>query len=76
MRPSRVNATTSGVDRVHGSSCPDPAVNLARFEALQAKEDQFEQALGDSVVWDEMAGKNDTRVYIVSPFDVRDIRQR
>lgn len=53
---------------------PDPAVNLARFEALQAKKDQFERALGESVVWDEMAGKNDTRLYVVSPFECVDDR--
>nr|WP_090339730.1 DUF4268 domain-containing protein [Mycolicibacterium malmesburyense]CRL68244.1 hypothetical protein CPGR_00797 [Mycolicibacterium malmesburyense] len=48
---------------------PDPAVNLARFEALRAKKDQLERALGESVVWDEMSGKNDTRVYIESSFE-------
>ncbi|MFV8315705.1 DUF4268 domain-containing protein [Mycobacterium sp. 23] len=47
---------------------PDPAVNLARFKALQAKKDQFESAVGERVVWDEMPGKNDTRLYVVSPF--------
>lgn len=55
---------------------PDPAVNLARFAALKAKKDQFERALGDSVVWDEMAGRNDTRVYVVSPFDSVDDRDQ
>jgi hypothetical protein len=55
---------------------PDPAVNLARFEALQAKKDQFEQALGESAVWDEMEGKNDARVYVVSPFDSVDDRDQ
>jgi hypothetical protein len=55
---------------------PDPAVNLARFEALQAKKDQLERALGESVVWDEMAGKNDTRVYVVSPFESVDDRDQ
>jgi hypothetical protein len=55
---------------------PDPAVNLARFEALQAKKDQLERALGESVVWDEMAGKNDTRVYVVSQFESVDDRDQ
>ncbi|OBI45200.1 DUF4268 domain-containing protein [Mycobacterium colombiense] len=55
---------------------PDPAVNLARFEALQAKKDQLERAFGESVVWDEMAGKNDTRVYVVSPFESIDDRDQ
>ncbi len=53
---------------------PEPAVNLARFEALQAKKDQFERALGDCAVWDEMEGRNDTRVYVVSPFESVDNR--
>jgi hypothetical protein len=48
---------------------PDPAVNLGRFEALRAKKDQFEGVLGESAVWDEMAGKKDTRVYVASSFD-------
>ncbi len=55
---------------------PDPAVNLARFEALRSKKDQFERALGERVVWDEMAGKNDTRVYVVSPFNSIDEREQ
>ncbi|WNG84828.1 DUF4268 domain-containing protein [Mycobacterium sp. ITM-2016-00316] len=46
----------------------DPAVNLARFESLRAKKGQFEFELGESVVWDEMPGKNDTRLYVVSAF--------
>jgi hypothetical protein len=55
---------------------PDPAVNLARFETLRAKKDQLERALGESVVWDDMAGKNDTRVYVVSPFESVDDRDQ
>ena len=31
--------------------------------------DQFEQALGEQAVWDEMAGRKATRVYVTSPFD-------
>lgn len=53
---------------------PDPGVNLARFEALQRKKEQFERALGENAVWDEMAGKNDTRLYVVSPFESVDDR--
>jgi hypothetical protein len=54
----------------------DPALNLARFEALHAKKDQFEQALGESAKWDEMAGKQIARVYVSSPFDsVADVDQ-
>jgi hypothetical protein len=55
---------------------PNPAVNLARFEALQMKKDQFELALGEDAVWDEMAGKKAARVYVTSPFeDVDDVDQ-
>jgi hypothetical protein len=54
----------------------DPAVNVARFEALHAKKDQFEQVLGESATWDEMTGKQIARVYVTSPFDgVKDIDQ-
>ena len=47
----------------------DPTVNLARFEELRTKKDQFEQALGQQAVWDEMAGRKATRVYVTSSFD-------
>ena len=54
----------------------DRAVNLARFNALFAKKDQFEQALGEEAVWDEMGGRKSTRVYVMSPFgDVADVDQ-
>ena len=54
----------------------DPTVNLARFNALHTKKDQFEQALGEEAVWDEMAGRKATRVYVASPFgDVEDVDQ-
>ncbi len=56
---------------------PDSAVNLARFEALRAKKGQLERALGGgTVTWDEMAGKNDTRVYIESSFESIDDRDQ
>jgi hypothetical protein len=55
---------------------PDPAVNRVRFDALQSKKDQFERALGEYVVWDEMVGKNDTRLYVVSPFESVDEREQ
>jgi hypothetical protein len=47
----------------------DPTANLARFEALYAKKDQFELALGETAVWDEMPNRKATRVYVTSPFD-------
>ena len=49
---------------------------MARFEALHAKKDQFELALGESAVWDEMPGRLATRVYVPSPFEsVADVDQ-
>jgi Domain of unknown function (DUF4268) len=55
---------------------PDPAVNLARFEALRAEKDKFEQALGESAIWDEMTGRQAARVYVSSPFEsVADVDQ-
>jgi Domain of unknown function (DUF4268) len=46
----------------------DPTVNTARFEALQAKQDQFEQALGEDAAWDEMTGRKAARVCVTSEF--------
>jgi hypothetical protein len=52
----------------------DPAVNLARYKALHTKKEHFEQALGEEAVWDEMAGRKGTRVYVTSSFgDVEDV---
>jgi hypothetical protein len=54
----------------------DPMVNLDRFNALQMKKEQFEQALGEEAVWDEMADRKGSRVYVTSPLgDVEDIDQ-
>jgi hypothetical protein len=54
----------------------DPSTNTARFEALHAKQDQFEQALGKDAVWDEMAGRKAARVCVTSAFkDIADIDQ-
>ncbi len=54
----------------------DPMVNLARYKALHTKKEDFEQALGEEAVWDEMTGKKGTRVYVTSPFgDVEDVDQ-
>lgn len=55
---------------------PNPAVNVARFEALRAKEAEFERALNGPAAWDEMRGKNDTRVYVVSRFGSVDERDQ
>jgi hypothetical protein len=55
---------------------PDPTVNTARFEALRAKHDQFEQALGEDAVWDEMTGRKSARVSVTSEFaDIGNIDQ-
>jgi Domain of unknown function (DUF4268) len=54
----------------------DPAAGQARFEALYAKKEQFEQALGESAEWDEMTGRQVSRVYVTSPFEsVTDVDQ-
>ncbi len=55
---------------------PDPAVNQARFTALYAKKGELERTLGHSLLWDEMEGKNDTRVCIESSFESVDDRQQ
>lgn len=55
---------------------PDPSINTARFEGLHAKQDQFEQALGENAVWDEMKGRKAARVCVTSAFNgVADIDQ-
>lgn len=41
---------------------PDPAVNLARFEALERRRDEFEALVGGNPVWDDMPGRKATRV--------------
>lgn len=54
----------------------DPAVNLARFEALKLKKDQFEEALGEHAVWDPLEGRRAARVYVAAPFgDVADVER-
>jgi Domain of unknown function (DUF4268) len=34
-----------------------------------SRKDQFELALGENAVWDEMAGRKAARVYVTSQFD-------
>ena len=54
----------------------DSSINTARFEALHAKQDQFEQALGENAVWDEMKGRKAARVCVNSAFNsVEDVDQ-
>jgi hypothetical protein len=54
----------------------DPAVNLARFEALRAKKVEFEEALGEEATWDPMIGRRAARIYVTAPFeDVEDVSQ-
>jgi hypothetical protein len=47
----------------------DPSINSARFQALHAKQHQFEQALGEDAVWDEMTGRKAARVCVTSAFN-------
>jgi hypothetical protein len=55
---------------------PDPVVNIAHFGALHAKREQFEQALGEDAVWDEMAGRKAARVTVASAFnDVANVEE-
>lgn len=50
-----------------GSS--DASVNLGRFKTLHTMKDQFEQALGETAVWDEKPGKKAAAIYVPSEFD-------
>lgn len=55
---------------------PDPEVNTARFEALHAQQEQFEQALRQVAVWDGMTGRKAARVCTTSAFnDVANVEQ-
>jgi len=55
---------------------PDPSINTARFEALHERRQQFEQALGEQPVWDDLAGRKSARVSFTSEFsDVTDVDQ-
>lgn len=46
----------------------DSAVNMARFEALQAKRDQFERVVGEAVTWDPMSGRKAARIIVSSDY--------
>jgi hypothetical protein len=49
----------------------DGTINRRRFEALHAKKDQFEQALGETAEWDDKPDKRAAAVYFKSSFDVK-----
>ncbi len=50
-------------------SSSDASINLGRFEALHSMKNQFEQALGESAVWDEKPGKKAAAICVTSQFD-------
>src|SRR5690348_15742017 len=50
-------------------SSPDTGINSARFEALRARKDEFERALGQVAEWDDNPGKNASAICVTSQFD-------
>lgn len=50
-------------------SSPDARINAGRFEALHAKKDVFERALGQVAQWDDKPGKKAAAICITSQFD-------
>ena len=46
----------------------DESANRARFDQLRQAQEQFETALGEPAVWDEMAGKKAARVGVESDY--------
>jgi Domain of unknown function (DUF4268) len=52
---------------------PDPGANEARYDALQARKEQFEAVLGQGATWDRMPGRKAARIAVYSDFaDVAD----
>ncbi|OBI14923.1 hypothetical protein A5712_29815 [Mycobacterium sp. E2327] len=49
-------------------SSPDATTNEARFQALYAVKNQFEQSLGETATWDDKPGKKAAAVYVQSEF--------
>jgi hypothetical protein len=47
---------------------PDRDLNSSRFDALYARREPFEAALGQSPTWDEMEGRKAARIVITSRF--------
>jgi hypothetical protein len=56
-----------GVQLYFGS--PDTSINSARFEALRARKDEFERALGQVAEWDDKPGKKAAAICVTSQFD-------
>lgn len=50
-------------------SSPDTSINSARFEALRARKDEFERALGQIAEWDDKPGKKAAAIRVTSHFD-------
>jgi hypothetical protein len=50
-------------------SSPDTGINSARFEALRARKDEFERALGQVAEWDDKPGKKAAAICVTSQFD-------
>lgn len=46
----------------------DADLNTARFEAIRARRAEFEQALGEPPVWDDMPGRKSARIVVRSTF--------
>ena len=52
----------------------DADLNTHRFEAIQARRYEFENALGQAPVWDDMPGRKSARIVVKSDFpDVTDV---
>lgn len=49
-------------------SSPDGRINLGRFEALRARKDEFERALGQLAEWDDKPGKKAAAICVTSQF--------
>ncbi|GAA1605891.1 DUF4268 domain-containing protein [Kribbella karoonensis] len=47
---------------------PDAAANQARYDALLARRDEFDAALGESATWDPMPGRKAARIVVYSEF--------
>jgi Domain of unknown function (DUF4268) len=57
------------------SNDTDPTVNMPP-KALHNQTGEFEEALGEEAVWDEMTDRKGTRIFVASPFgDVTDTDQ-
>lgn len=52
----------------------DADLNISRFEALRARQAEFEALLGQAPLWDDMPGRKSARIVVQSEFsDVADV---